>query len=223
MPVGGVHDENRCTYVFIDSERNRERNRVGKRCSQPRVNGTDRCKYHGGNTPGKIAKDRLARSLEAFTALWPEDHPLLDPFSLMLWEIRRCANRIEWLDLQLEQLSEAKDLWWGETKQEDITASEFGGVNRTFEARETVILTLQAKERDRLNRLTKEWQDHRFEALRIAGYGAFGLAMRNAVKALAEEFGLDLRDEEIQERIRRVLAEQPDPLPAVEAPKRKKA
>lgn len=223
-----VRDEVRCTYVYVDSEKNRERNRVGTRCSQPRVNGTDRCKFHGGNSPNKIAADRAIRienetrsNLDKFTDLWDEKHPLLDPFSLMLWEIRRSAARIEWFDARMRELTEEKELWWGLVKEEDLEASEFPGRNKTYEARENVILKMQNAERDRLNRLTKEWADHRFEALKIAGYGAFGQAMRRTIKALCEEFGLDMSDHEVRDRIRRVLGEQPNPLPdSIEPPKR---
>lgn len=221
-PNRRVRPENQCTYVYGDTPKAREHNKVGKRCGMAKINGTDRCKFHGGATPSVIAKARKDRvenemrtKLDRFTDLWPESHELLDPFSLMLWEIRRCAARIEWFDERLRELDDEKALWWGETKREKIGAAEFTGTNKTFEARENVILAMQAKERDRLNKLTKEWAEQRFEAARIAGYGAFGVALKRAIGALAVEFALDLTDQSVQARVRRVLGDLPDPLPVV--------
>jgi hypothetical protein len=159
-------------------------------------------------------ENEMRTNMDRFTDLWPESHELLDPFSLLLWEIRRCAARIEWFDERLREIAEERDLWWGETKREKIGASEFSGTNKTFEARENIILKLQAQERDRLNRLTKEWAEQRFEAARIAGYGAFGTALKRAIAAMASEFDLDLTDKAVQARVRRVLGDLPDPLPA---------
>lgn len=223
MSGDNLSDEKRCTYVYGDTPKAREKGKVGKRCGLLRINGTERCKFHGGATPRVIAKARERRfeaeqrsNLERFTDIWPSSHELLDPFSLMLWEVRRCAARIEWFDERLRELHEERDLWWGETKREKVGASEFVGTNKTFEAREHVILRMQAQERDRLNRLTKEWAEQRFEAARIAGYGAFGAALKRTIRALGDEFGLDFTDKAVQARVRRVLGDLPDPLPVLD-------
>lgn len=215
----------RCAHIWADEPKNRERNRVGKQCGSPAVNETPYCKFHGGNTPqvqDKARKERyeavVRTSVAGFTDLWDEDHAMLDPFSLLLWEIRRSAARIEWFDVQLAALKHEKDLWWGMTKRERIGAAEFAGTNKTYEARENVILKLQNEERQRLFALRKEWQDNRFEAAKIAGYGAFRASARAIVGALIAEFEIDVSDPEIQTRLRAALESLPEPIPMLEAP-----
>lgn len=211
--------DRKCTYVYVDSPKNREKERVGQKCGfWAEDNGTGRCKFHGGRNEALIAATRRARiraEIEAepgFVGLWPEDHELLDPFSLLLWEIRRSGHRIEYLSRKIAELKEEKDLWWGKTKQEKISATEFAGVNTTYEAREHVLIKMQNDERKTLFALTKEWQGQKFEAARIAGMGAFAAAAKTLVRNLVEQLGHDLSDPEIQDVIERVLLNQP-PLP----------
>lgn len=232
----------RCAHVYKDTPKARERNRVGKQCAQFAVNETPYCKFHGGNAEQVIDKARRERyeaeiteavaretattpprtrdqdGTNGFTGLWDENHAMLDPFSLLLWEIRRCGARIEWFDRQIEALGREKDIWWGMTKREKIGAAEFSGTNRTYEARENVLVKMQNEERKRLVALRDEWQNNRFEALKVAGYGAFREAMRNALKVVLNEFEVDLTDEVNQARLRRALETLPDPIPAIEAP-----
>jgi hypothetical protein len=209
----------RCSYHYADTPKNQDLARVGVQCgATAESNGTHRCKFHGGRNPILVNKARIEavrREMTAdiatgrFTGLWPSDHELLDPFSLLLWEIRRCGWRIEWYDAKIRELQQEKDIWWGITKEEQVGATEFVGTNRTFEARENILVKMQNEERKRLFDLTKEWQGNKFEAARIAGMGAFATATRAMIHALAAELGLDLADPEIQGVIERVLLGQP--------------
>jgi hypothetical protein len=214
-----------CSYHYADTPKNRELGRVGKQCGKPEEMGLDvrtgRCKFHGGRNPALLNKARreaiqseMTQDLQdgRFTGLWPTDHELLDPFSLLLWEIRRCGWRIEWYDAKIRHLDEEKDIWWGITREEEVGAAEFAGTNRIYEARENVLVKMQNEERKRLFDLTKEWQGQKFEAARIAGMGAFATAARTMVMRLSEELGIDLSDPEVQGIIERVLTSQP-PLP----------
>lgn len=211
-----VKDENRCTYRYVDSAKNRDLGRVGKQCGKAAEdNGTGRCKFHGGRAPAMVQTARrraIEREMEAdpgFNGIWPEDHELLDPFSLLLWEIRRSGHRIAYLDRQMSQLEEERDLWWGQTKREEIGASEFAGVNETFEAREHVYLKRQDIERKRMFDLMKEWQSNKFEATRIMALGEFGQFARLLTTRLVEELGHDLQDQHTQDAIARVLGAMP--------------
>lgn len=230
----------RCAHIYEDVPKNRERDRVGAQCGQHAVNETPFCKFHGGNSTQVIEKARRDRyeadiraqmevevrptpsptsnEAVAFTGLWAADHAMLDPFSLLLWEIRRSGARIEWFDAQIAKLGKERDIFWGITKQEKIGASEFRGTNKTYEARENILVKMQNDERKRLKELRDEWQNNKFEAAKIAGYGAFRASMRNALGAIAKEFALDLEDPEIQARMRRALEGLPDPIAAIEAP-----
>lgn len=222
-----------CAHIYTDTPKNRERDRVGVRCGAAAVNETPFCKFHGGNSQQVIDKYRNERFEEAvrqerdaatgFTDLWPESHHLLDPFSLLLWDIRRAGSRIEWFDAQIARLEEEKSIWWGLTKSEEIGASEFAGTNKTYEARENVLVKMQNEERKRLKDLRDQWQDNRFSAAKIAGYGAFRASTTAAIRAIATEFELDLEDEAVQRRLRRALESLPEPIPMIEAPDHQEA
>jgi hypothetical protein len=219
-------DENRCVHVYADTPKAREKGKVGQRCGQPRINETPFCKFHGGansSTIDKYRRQRVEDEIKAdpsFTALWPEHHRMLDPFSLLLWEIRRCGARIEWFDAQIDRLKNEKQIWWGRTKKEQIGAAEYTGVNQTFEARENVLVKMQNEERARLVKLRNEWQSNKFEEARIVGMGAFRMAMTSAIRAVAFEFDIDLELPENQTRLRRALGDLPAPIPALEQPER---
>lgn len=218
----------RCAHIWADEPKNRERNRVGNQCGNHAVNGTKFCKFHGGNSGHVIDKARrdlyeqeVSEHVEravGFTDLWAEDHAMLDPFSLLLWEIRRSGARIEWFDVQLDKLKDERSLWWGITKRERIGASEFAGTNKTYEARENILVKMQNEERKRLKELRDEWQNNRFEAAKIAGYGAFRTSMRAAIGALLSAFDLDPTDPEVQATLRTALEALPEPIPALDAP-----
>lgn len=227
-PVG--ERTTKCTYIYVDSPRNQERGRVGHQCGfAPENNGTGRCKYHGGRNPRlvNVARRQIVQSaMDAdisegrFTGLWPTDHELLDPYSLMLWEIRRSGWRIEWFDVKIREVKEEKDMWWGITKEESVGASEWAGTNRTYEARENILIKMQNEERKRLFDLTKEWNNARFEAARVATMGAFAVAAKDMVRSLLEALGQDLDDEGTQQMVARVLAQQPPLL--IEGPVKEK-
>lgn len=211
--------ENRCQHVYRDTPKARERNKVGHQCGGTAINDTPFCKFHGGANASTIDKYRRLRveaeitSDPGFTDLWVEDHPRLDPFSLLLWEIRRSGARIEWFDAKIDELAEEKSIWWGMTKKERIGAGEFTGTNRTFEARENVLVKMQNEERERLVKLRNEWQSNKFEANRIAGMGAFRTAMTGALRAFAEAFEIDLSDPDNAARLREALSALPTPIP----------
>jgi hypothetical protein len=214
----------KCTHVYRDTPKAREKGKVGQRCGKWQVNGTPFCEFHGGANHRTIEKaqrerfeEEIRREAPSFTEMWAEDHPLLDPFSILLWEIRRSGARIEWFDSKIEAFNEEKSIWWGISKQEEIGAAEFAGTNKTYEARENVLVKMQNEERKRLADLRRQWQDDRFEAARVAGMGAFGAAARAMIAALAQEFDIDLLDEATQLRVQHALEGLPDPIPGMRA------
>lgn len=218
----------KCVHIYADAPKARAKGRVGQRCKKWQVNGTPYCEFHGGNnhrTIEKAQRERFQAEIEqqvpSFTDMWPEDHDLLDPFSILLWEIRRSGSRIEWFDTKISELENEKSIWWGISKQEVIGAAEFAGTNKTYEARENVLVKMQNEERKRLTDLRNQWQNDRFEAARVAGMGAFSSAARQMIAAIAEEFDIDLGDPEVQSRVQWALEALNDPLPALKAPDHK--
>lgn len=214
----------KCTHVYRDTPKAREKGKVGQRCGKWQVNGTPYCEFHGGNNSRTIEKaqrirfeEQIQREAPSFTGMWADDHPLLDPFSILLWEIRRSGARIEWFDAKIAAFEEEKAIWWDISKKEEIGAAEFTGTNKTYEARENVLVKMQNEERKRLVDLRKQWQDDRFEAARVAGMGAFGTASRAMIRALFEEFEIDLMDPAVQERVQHALEGLPDPIPGMNA------
>lgn len=216
-----VDPDERCAHVYRDTPKARAKGKVGDKCKGYRVNGTRFCKFHGGNSSHVIkhaAREKFRAEIEAdlpsFASMWPEDHHLLDPFSLLLWDIRRSGARIQWYDIALANLDQ-EELHWGKTKEEEITASEFAGRNKTYEARASVLIEEQNKERKHMLTLRNAWQNDRFEAARVAGMGAFGQAARHMLIRIAEEFEIDLQDPLVQARVQSALEGLPDPIPAL--------
>lgn len=214
----------RCTHTYRDTPKARAANKVGAQCGAAQVNDTPFCKFHGGASQQTIEKaqrerfeDEIRAELPKFTDMWPEDHAMLDPFSILLWDIRRSGARIEWFDTKIDELEEEKSIWWGKTKEEVIGAAEFTGTNKTYEARENVLVKMQDAERKTLRELRAQWQNDRFEAARVAGMGAFGSAARAMLRAICDEFEIDLTSEDVQHRVQHALGGLPDPIPAITA------
>jgi hypothetical protein len=138
---------------------------------------------------------------EEFITPEPGNSPLLNPIAALEWEYARTIGRIKFYDARLAALREERELWWGKTREESITASEYTGLNTTYEARENMILTLQGEERTRLERLTKLWIDTKFEAARLEVAGVFAGSVNRAVRKVLEALNVDEQDAEIRRTV----------------------
>jgi hypothetical protein len=199
----------RCTAHARSSE---------ERCRKAALPNQTVCELHGGKSPAAL-EAALVRSvkteMQKFVELAPADDWRLDPFNLLVWEVRRTIARIDWYDERLADLRSEKDLIWGLSKKERISATEFAGTNRTYEARENKFHELQRIERARLERLMAFWQNSKFEAIRVASLGGFQKSMRQMVLAVMQEFEIDAMDPEVQKRVQKALEGVPDPIPAM--------
>lgn len=201
----------RCEHYFTDTPKNREKGRVGKQCGRPAENETPYCRFHGGNSTQVIAKaqrTKIEREAKAagFTDIWPENHRMLDPFTLLLWEIRRSAARIEWYDRKITELEDEKSIWWGLTKMEKVGAAEFTGTNKTFEARANILVKMQDEERVRLKALRDEWQSNRFEAAKVAAMGEFRAQTNIVLRGVLRALGHDPNDPAVRQAVAGVLS-----------------
>lgn len=126
------------------------------RCKKSALPGLDVCERHGGRFPNSRAMSERSKGLTKMQRFVRPYQGDLDPVAALEQEFRRCLGRIEWLNTEIGQLDE-EDLTWGRTKSEKIGASEFSGVNTTYEARIHVYEEMLRWERKHLLEMEKVW------------------------------------------------------------------
>lgn len=128
-----------------------------RQCKKAAMPGLDVCNSHGGNGPRLSAASQRTAALTAMQRfVQPYDGPI-DAVTGFEREVRRTIGRIRWLEEQIANLEDEQDLIWGLTKEEDITASEVAGTNRTFEARVHIFEEMLWRERKHYHELLKTW------------------------------------------------------------------
>lgn len=225
-PIVGPGDvpetrKGQCKYVYTLPSRDGSI-QPGDRCPRASTRATDMCRRHN-DQERRRAKAILERGasvrLREFTELEPADSPLLDPFSLLVWETRRTLARIKWYDTQLMELKDERALWWGKVKEERVNATEFAGTNKTYEARQHELLNMQDRERKRLQDIFTFWTNAKLEAARIATVGVFKTETNKIIRAILSEFAIDTSDPAIRDRVANVLTERAEHLAeAIEPP-----
>lgn len=197
------------------------RRETGDQCKSPAILGSTVCPKHGGSAPQvRLAAEavQIRARLEKFTEGEPLNSRLMSPVAALEWEFARIIGRIKWYDERISELAREKDLWWGLAKKEKIGAAEYTGTNRTYEARENMLLKLQNDERTRLERLSKIWIDAKFEAARLEVNGQFAGAVNRAVREVLRSLDIDEKDAEIRRKVGLAIREaRPDEQKAIEA------
>lgn len=128
-----------------------------RRCKKAARPGNVYCHHHGGSgEKGDLAANRASAmtAMQRFVKPYEGD---IDPVSAFEMEFRRTYGRILWLEEQIGSLESEQDLIWGITKEEDVSATEFAGVNRTYEARIHVFEDMLRWERKHFLELEKVW------------------------------------------------------------------
>lgn len=136
-------------------------------CRKPVEPGLEVCLQHGGGWPQARRKSelvKLERELDAFITPIGDDHPAADPIAALELERRKCLAKIDWLDHRIANTMGADDLDWGLTKEEQISAAEFTGTNRTYEARIPVLVEMRQREAAHLLRITDLMAKTHFQA-----------------------------------------------------------
>jgi hypothetical protein len=176
-----------------------------QRCKKQALVGLLYCEKHGGRFPQSQAQSERAI---VFTAMQrfvvPYEGPL-NPVGGFEMLFRMCLGKIAWYSEQIALIPDAKDLIWGVTKQENIGAGEFAGVNTTYEARVHLLEELQFRERKHLLELEKVWigqglERERLDLLRVYANKTFDL-----VKQALEALDIDTDDPKVRETLARVF------------------
>lgn len=181
-------------------EQGNVRTRQCKRSARP---GTTLCATHSGER-GKAVAQRTQALTEMQKFATPYNGQI-DPLSAFENEYRRTYGHIRWYEEKIGQLQSEKDLIWGLAKEEHVNATEFAGINRTYEARIHPFAEELFKERKHLVELTKIWLKAGLEERKIAvmrEYMEYTYAMVNEA---ARALGHDPADPEVRERIMRLF------------------
>lgn len=170
-----------------------------QRCKKSAMLGLEVCYHHGGRFPGNRTRSAKAKTLTAMQRFVRPYEGDLDPISAFEMEFRRTMGRIAWYDEQLAALADAKDLVWGQTKEEETTAGEYPGTTLTYEAKANIFEEMQRWERGHLLNMEKIWIGAGLEQQKISllqTYAEKAMALtENALKAL----GLDTDDPKVRE------------------------
>lgn len=129
----------------------------GKRCKRTPAIGLDQCAMHCGLS--KAERDQVAErflaeqqaSKAVITYGLPRD---ISPTDALLEEVRHTAGHVAWLREKVREIEDA-DLVWGMTEQAEKSATEFPGVDVTYQAKPNAWLDLYYRERAHLVAVTK--------------------------------------------------------------------
>jgi hypothetical protein len=178
--------------------------------------GLDVCRSHGGDAP-KLAE--ASHRTAALTAMQRFVQPYEGPIDAVTGferEVRRTMGRIRWLEEQIAGLEDENDLIWGLSKEEDIGASEFGGINRTYEARLHVFEDMLRWERKHYHELLKTWIRANLDERKLSMMQSHIDYTYSLVIATARALGHDTADPGVRAVIGRLFENEIRALPAVE-------
>lgn len=195
----------------IDAKRQCKATKAGSdpkiRCKKPALIGLEVCERHGGSFPQAQAQSDKAQSLATmarFTRPYEGDLNVLSAFEM---EFRRTLGRIEWYDEQMMALKSAKDLIWGQTKQEVGFDGEGHKDVKTYEARANILLDLQWRERKHLLDMEKVWIGAGLEQQRLDLMKSQVARFRSLLMRALDAIGVDTTDPAILERLGSVFEE----------------
>lgn len=177
------------------------------RCKNPHMIGLAVCRSHGGATElskRKSAKAKLLNSMKSFTTPIPENDWEANPINAFMMDFRRTVAHIRFFDEQIEAL-QASDLGWGRTKKEDIQASEFEGVNETYEAKINIIYAMQFDERKHLLQLQRVWINAKLDIARLDIEREKVLLMDTMITNVLTRLNHDVTDPEVRNIVRQEL------------------
>lgn len=198
---GNLPDEMRCTRV-------RMKDGVQQRCKQPRMVGLAFCKRHGGDLPGNrraSEKAKAVRAMQNFVTPIAADDPEADVIHSFEIEYRRTVGKIRFCDEMIAQLSSEKDLVWGMTKREAKTATEFQGIDITYESRMNTWYEMQMRERKHLLEMQKIWINAKLDSRRLQISQQYVILLDTAITRSLTRLGLDATDPKIRQVVREEL------------------
>lgn len=196
MPLKGVTETTRCKA---------RSNATKERCGNPARLGYTVCRNHGAGGElhkargESIVKERQQiKAISRFVVGISKDDPEANILVGFENEYRRCMGRIRWYDEQIELLDDEARLIWGQTKEEDKSAVEFSGVDKTYEARKHMWLTLQDEERKNLREMAKVWLQAGLDVKRLEIERSKVDAIDRALFRILERAGVDVYSDSVR-------------------------
>lgn len=201
MPQGQVAKEKQCKY-----------------CVNSALVGLTVCKSHGGNLPVLQRKSRVEK-LNRFLQPISKNDPEADVIVAFDTEHRRTLARIRYYDevidaiLSAEPSADAPDsetdpasaLFFGVTKIETITATEFPGNNTTREAKMHIAHEAQYREREHLFKLHQLFIGAGIAKKALEIEAEKVRALDSVITGVLRALGHDVRDPEVRRAVRENL------------------
>lgn len=204
-PQPPLPDEKRCI---------RNSGQSGERCKKPRRPGLQVCATHGGSTKLAISKSERFKVEKALSAtlhrLDPisEDDADANPMQGFLNRYRLLQARRRYITEKIKEVHDQDEssLVWGTSKQEDVGASEFSGVNTTFEAKLNVYVVWEMQVMKELHDMEKTWINAKLDTRRLEIEAATVEKLDSAIVTMLRLLGKDPHDPEVRQVVREALA-----------------
>jgi hypothetical protein len=172
------------------------------------------CEVHGGKTKLSIAKSERAKVDRVLTAAMHRLDPISEndveanPMASFLIQYRMTIARIRYIGEKIKQLHDEDEgaLVWGTTKQEVISATEFGGVNTTYEAQLNVYVAWEFKERGFAHDMQKTWIAAKLDVRKLEIEAATVERLDEAIVTMLRLLGKDPNEPETRQIVREALA-----------------
>jgi hypothetical protein len=169
------------------------------------------CRMHGGSTQAARTKsemvkiERKAIGMRKYTEPISPDDWEANPINSFEMEFRRTIAHIRYYEEKIAQLRE-EDFIWGQTKEEDVNATEFAGTNVTYESGMHVYEQALFRERRHLHDLHKTFIGANLITKKIEAERELMDRLELAISGVIVALGRDPRDPEIRAVIRNELA-----------------
>lgn len=178
-------------------EAQKKEHRGGGTCKARAGQGTDHlgygfCKNHGGNTPAGKTHVREAQATDA-ALKWgiPRE---VDPHTALIEELHRTAGLVTFYGYMAEQLA-----------TDDLHGPVGGGQWSIPKHEAHIWVRLHQEERDRYARIAKTCVDVGIEERQIRLAEEQGRILANKVRDMLSELGIDMKNPDVQDIIRRHL------------------
>ena len=175
-----------------------------RQCKRSARPGNTLCPTHSGRSEKALASAQKAQAMTAMQKFVQPYQGDLDPISAFELEFRRTYGRILWLESQIADL-EDEALIWGKTKEEEVSATEFAGTNRTYEARIHVYEEMLRWERKHFLELEKVYIKANLDERRLGIMRQYLEGTYASVVALLKSLGHDTSDPEVRDKMRRMF------------------
>lgn len=156
----------------------------------------------------KSQEASIVSAMRRFVTPIAADDVEANPLHAFEMEFRRTVARIRYFDDAIAELSE-DNLASGETKREEINATEFAGTNITYEKQLNVFIRAQTEERKHLVTMTKIWIDAKLDTRKLEIESQKILLLDHAITNVLTKLGHNVLDAEVRGIVRTELLSLP--------------